>query len=215
MGAVVRHMNTLEDSHNRLSKITTVKVIHEFESSGVITIEKPKRKGQGYRLLLNEGNAFNLIDKWIRDIGVIGEIVRKNRAIVFKAYDDISLDSEHKELDELLTHFDQAREVIITMIHFLLLEIYRKIESDNDKLTLSLKTVNLIIENLSYPVVPQPPLTLVEYYRHSGLEVSDSSITFGKSMGIQSDYFRHLIEKIDAFDGQFLLKQISTDGHNP
>lgn len=62
IGSVVRYMGSLEKKSNRLSKVTTTRLIYELASDKIIAINKPERRGQGCQLLINEANAFNLID---------------------------------------------------------------------------------------------------------------------------------------------------------
>ncbi len=228
IGAAVRHMSTLAEKSYRLSRTTTVKLIYEFERSNIISIGKPERKGQGYRLLINEDNSFNFIDRWIGETEIVGKIVQRNLDKIFDLYNKFTLDSEegkeleellrlnpeHKELEELLRHFDEAKDVIKMMIHILLIEIYKGITSNDDRLTLTLKTINLIVKTMKHTLLPRPPLTLSEYFRLSNSSLSGSAKEYGKNVGIQIEYLPYLAEKFDDFDKRFLSPYINRGSHH-
>lgn len=208
IGDVVRHMNNLQDIRYRLSKITTGKVIHEFEARNIITIQKPERKGQSCHLLINESNAFNLIAKWIHETEIAAKLVQKNLSVIFRLFGEYSVDSKPKELEELLRHFNIAKDVVKMMIDVILLDIDRQISSKEDKLTLTLKAINVIAMTLKYTLLPRPPLTLSEYFGFSEKEVSKSAKKFGEKVGILPEHFTSLADKFDYFDKQFLSTNI-------
>ena len=207
LGEVTQHMSTLKDESKRLSRITTSKIIYDFASKGIVTIRKGRR-GQSHHLSINQNNAFNLIDKWISETETIAQRVLSSLDIVYAQW-DFSDDSKNpSELEELLRNFDLARDVLKMMIHILLLEIYTKIKSNDDKLTLSLRTINLLVKTLKYIVQPKPPLTLLELFGYSNLKVSESAKEFGKRFGIQKENFPYLAEKFNEFDYRFLSSYV-------
>lgn len=115
-----------------------------------------------------------------------------NSLDILYAKRDTPPDKKNSEMEELLRNFNFATDVVKMMIHFLLLEIYTKIKSDEDKLTLSVRTINVLVKTLKHVVYPSPPLTLLELFGYSNLKVSEATKDFGKAIGIQKEHFEYL-----------------------
>jgi len=198
---VASHMSELTDNSLRTSRVTTLKIIDDFESKGIIIIQKTGRKGTSHFLVIDKGNAFNLIDKWICEADIVGEFVQKNLDIISRLYHKPS-SSEYKELDELSKYFQVAKEFVIMMIHILLSEIYNKIISNDDKLTLTLKAVNVIVKTLKGTEIPRPPISLGQLFAYSA-SVSESARLYGNNAGIQIED-TSIVKKFEEFDKDVL-----------
>ena len=199
IGEVTIHMDALKDNSKRLSRITATKIIYEYAEKSIIIIRKGRR-GQGYQLSINQDNAFNLISRWITETETIADKTLKSLDIIY-AYWDMPSNKKHKsDLKDLLRNFHIAKDVLKMMIYVLLLEIYTKIKSDEDKLTLSRRIMNVLIKTLKYIVYPEPPLTLLELFGYSNLKVSETAKIFGNSIGIQKEHYEYLESKFNEFD---------------
>ena len=60
---VIHYMQNLQDDKYRISRDTTLKLIDEMESQGIIIISKPERPGFPHYLDINSENQFNQINK--------------------------------------------------------------------------------------------------------------------------------------------------------
>jgi|GEM_PF-1758224 len=194
---VASHMSELKDISLRTSRVTTLKIIDDFESNGIIIVQKTGRKGTSHFLAINEANAFNLIDKWVHEAEVIGKFVQKNLDTISPLYDKPS-SSEYKEIDELSKYFHIAKDFVILMIHTLLSEIYNRIISNDDKLTLTLKAVKVIIKTLKGTEIPTPPISLGQLFSYSA-SISESAILYGNNVEIQIEDTT-IVKKLEEFE---------------
>jgi hypothetical protein len=202
-------MNSVEEAH-RLSRISTLKLIESFESRGIIKIEKPTRTGKRHRLILNQGNIFNLINDWISETEVVADIAIKNldiiRSLSKEKYSENS--KAPTELEKLQTHFRLLLEIVNFMIDFLLIKTYDRVESVEDALRLSIRIVKLLVRTLNYTITPIAPVTLIEYFGLSNVGITESVKKYAKRRGIDIDNLSYLVEKIDDFEKQFLRKKM-------
>lgn len=199
---VAKHMIELENKSIRLSRVTTLKLIDNLKSKGIIIVRYPARKGMSHFLVINDGNSFNLIDKWIGKAEIIGEIVQRNLDRISDLYYKPS-NSENKELDELWKYFQTTKEFVVMMIHILLAEIYNKITSDNDKLTLTLKAVNVLVKTLKSTDLPRPPINLGQFFDYSA-SYSESARQYGNNAGIQIENMNYIVKTFEEFDKHIL-----------
>lgn len=127
-----------------------------------------------------------MIGKWILETETLSQKVMNSLDILY-AKRDTPPDKKNSEMEELLRNFNFATDVVKMMIHFLLLEIYTKIKSDEDKLTLSVRTINVLVKTLKHVVYPSPPLTLLELFGYSNLKVSEATKDFGKGLAYKKN----------------------------
>ena len=223
----VKHMNSLENESLRLSRVATLNLIDDFESRRIIRVEKPSRRGQAHQLIINEQNIFNSINDWITEIEAILQIVHKNYDIALRLWqenipenmespkgpdDEFLEDYVPKELNDLLRHYAILRDVSKMMIDVLLLVIYSKVNSNEDRVILSLRIMKPLVKTLKYTLQPAPPLTLVQLCGYSNFTISESAKTYGKKVGMDIDILPSLSEKIASFEKRFLgYRRI----HNP
>src|SRR5438093_4129733 len=61
-GEAISYMQSVEEKY-RISRDTTLKLIQDMESMGIILISKPERLGLPHYLSINSENEFNQINK--------------------------------------------------------------------------------------------------------------------------------------------------------
>jgi hypothetical protein len=133
------------DKKGYLSRVPTLRKIHEFESTGKINISRGKgnRKGQAHHLSINNQNVYNRIYNWLTEIEDILNKINVTREII-----QISFHSnmEQDEFDYYNLFIGLPRKPISSMLHFLLILTNKLIQSEKDSQLLNMRIVDLFLK---------------------------------------------------------------------
>ena len=202
------------------SRVTTLKMIDDLESAGIIEVLRGKRQGQSHYLRINTKNEYNRISEELSKIEKIVDVMQDpvDRILKLRGEED----DTNYNLPEfrILRNLDFVQEYynsMDNMLDVLLCHTTIKVHSEKEAWSLYTRIIKLkakVNEHIRMFFKDGFGWLLLNYksnldntlHELKGFHLTQADFDFAKECGIKINLVGDLIEKIETFKKEFLEK---------